>query len=232
MSRLFSGLTVSALILIGSASGAEQGTDSVRAQASCRTYASAYRVVTASMGITSTTNGTCTFNNSTVEGTCVNRYTDASGQSFTTTSVTTHATRGDVVDEVQVVPPRLLARGTTTTITGPNRSTTTATNTYDNQRRLLTTTAVESASGRRTTTTYTAWDRAGRPTAGSSVIVGGSTSHFTHTYDDAARTQTSTASGVTCTNTYDANGINRSGTCAGGSSTTTFTTLSTSQVCR
>ena len=224
MSRLFSGFAVSALVLIGSGPEAGQGTGSVGAP-SCRTYASAYRVVTNASGVTSTLNGSCTFNSSTVQGTCVNRYTDATGQSFTTTSVTTHATREDVVDEVKVVPPRLLARGTTTTIAGANRSTSTATNTYDSQRRLLTTTSVESGSGRTTTTRYTAWDTAGRPTAGTT-----GASSFTHVYNDAARTQTSMSSGVSCTNTFDANGNPVSGVCPG--SVSKWTIVSTAQICR
>jgi hypothetical protein len=181
--------------------------------------------------VTATTDGTCTFNNSSVEGTCVNRYTDTTGQSFTSTSVTRHATRGDVVDEVQVIPPKNLALSTTTTIVGTTSSKLTATNMYDGQRRITGTTATD-PKGRTTNTTYSAWDAAGRPTVGRSVVVGGATSNFTHAYDSRARTQTSTASGVVCTTTFDSNGINVSGTCAGGSSTTTFTTISTLQVCR
>ena len=198
---------------------------------SCRTYPTVYRVVTVAGPVTGTNEGTCTFNNATVEGTCVNNYTDTIGQSFTSTSVTRHATIGDVVDEVQVIPPLNLALGTTTTAVGTTNFTSTATNTHDGQKR-ITGTTVTDATGRTTTTTYSAWDAAGRPTAGQSVIVGGSTSNFTHAYDDAARTQTSIASGVTCITSYDENGINLSGTCAGGSSTVTFTTISTAEVCR
>jgi hypothetical protein len=197
---------------------------------SCRTGVATYRIVTTSASFTSTINGSCTFNPSTVEGTCTNNYTDTLGSSFTSVSVTRHATRGDVVDEVSVIPPLNRALGTTTTITGAGPTTTnTATLGQDGQRRLVSITAVSQPSGQTTTTTYTAWDSAGRPTAGT-VVGAGQPIGQTFSYDNASRTQTSASSGVTCTQTFDQNGNPSVGTCPG--STATMTVLTTQQICR
>jgi hypothetical protein len=78
-------------------------------------------------------------------------------------------------------------------------------------------------------TTYTAWDSSDRPTAATVTSAGG-TSQQSFTYDNATRTQTSTQSGVTCTQVFDQNGNPTLGTCPG--STSTFTMLSTQQICR
>lgn len=79
------------------------------------------------------------------------------------------------------------------------------------------------------TTTYTAWDSAGRPTAGSS----STGSQLAFTYDNATRTQVSTTvgSGVSCSQVFDQNGNPTTGTCTNGA-TTTFTTSTTIQACR
>ena len=84
----------------------------------CRTGLATYRIVTRGGGFTSTTEGSCSFDAATVEGTCTNDYSDGTGRRFRSVSVTRHATIADVVDEVSVNPPRQLARGTTTTVTG------------------------------------------------------------------------------------------------------------------
>jgi len=180
--------------------------------------------------VTSTTNGTCVFNATSVEGTCTNQYSDNFGQNFTSVSVTRHASRGDVVDEVAVIPPLNRSLSTTTTITGSINSVGTSTHTYDAQRRLVQTVSTTTQSGQATnaTTTYTAWDSAGRPTAGST---GGTQLSFS--YDNATRTQVSTTigSGVSCSQVFDSNGNPTTGTCTNGA-TTTFTTMTTVQVCR
>ncbi|MEQ1757560.1 MAG: hypothetical protein ABL986_04525 [Vicinamibacterales bacterium] len=202
------------------------------ASTSCRTGPATYRIVTASSQFTSTINGTCTFNNASVEGTCTNVYTDTIGTSFTSVSTTRHASRGDVVDEIAVIPPLNRALGTTTTVTGAGlNSTGTSVLTQDGQRRLATIVATSTSGGQTvtSTTTYSAWDSSGRPTAGT--ISGSGGGSVNYSYDNAARTQSSTQSGVTCTQTFDVNGIPTTGTCTNGV-TTTFTTLSTLQVCR
>jgi len=217
----------------GSGSSGSPGSGSTGGQTTaCRTGPATYRIVTTGGGVTSTTNGTCTFNTNTVEGTCTNQYSDSTGQTFTTVSTTRHATRGDVVDEVSVIPPRQRALGTTTTVTGGGLNTTgTSTLTYDAQRRPISIVATTTGSGQNvmSTTTYTAWDSAGRPTASTSM--GGSNS--TYSYDDATRTQVSTTvgSGVSCSQVFDVNGNPTVGTCTNGA-TSTLTMLSTLQVCR
>ena len=102
-----------------------------------------YRIVTTGGGVTSTINGTCTYDNNAVAGTCTNQYRDTTGQAFTSVSTTRHATRGDVVDEVSVIPPLQRSLGTTTTLTAvpstrraPPRSPTTRRNAlYPSSRR-------------------------------------------------------------------------------------------------
>jgi hypothetical protein len=147
-------------------------------------------------------------------------------------STTRHATRGDVVDEIAVVPPLQRSLSTTTTVSGGTSSTGTSTHSYDGQRRLTQTMATSQVAGQTvsSTTTYTAWDSAGRPTAGSTVVAGFTTA-INYTYDNATRTQSTTTNGVTCSQTFDANGIPTTGTCSNGASTT-FTTLTTLQICR
>jgi hypothetical protein len=197
---------------------------------SCRTGVSTYRIVTVGPSLTSTTNGSCTFNAATVEGTCTNNYSDTAGTVLTSVSVTRHTSRGDVVDEVSVIPPLNRALGTTTSVTGTTgNSTGTSTLSYDSQRRLVTIAAVSQPGGTTSTTTYTAWDSAGRPTAGTQVS-SGSTTAVTYAYNDSTRTQTIVSSGQTCTQTFDQNGNPSVGICGGATATTTV--LTTQQICR
>ena len=200
-------------------------------QESCRNGPGTYRVTTAGGGVTSSTNGSCEFDPTNIEGTCTNQYTDSSGQKFTSVSVTRHASRGDVVDEVSVIPPLTRSISTTTTISGSVKSVGTSTHTYDAQRRLLRTDSTTTQSGRTTksTTTYTAWDSAGRPTAGSN----SAGTRLSFTYDNATRTQVSTTvgSGVSCSQVFDQNGNPTTGTCTNGAKST-FTTMTTVKVCR
>jgi hypothetical protein len=90
----------------------------------------------------------------------------------------------------------------------PKTVTATLVNTYDARRRLVKDVGSDGP-GREATTTYTAWDAAGRPTAGATVSKG-SRGTLAIAYDNAARTMTTTISGgggrVTCTMTFDANG--------------------------
>jgi hypothetical protein len=104
---------------------------------------------------------------------------------------------------------------------------TTVTYTYDGQRRLKSMTSIGG------TTTYTAWDNAGRPTAGTSNGI-----TIANVYNDAARTltQTQTSNGGQSVNvqTFDANGIQLKvvNTDSNGTSTTTYNNTSTAQVCK
>jgi hypothetical protein len=209
----------------GTTTGATGGTQAT----ACRTGPGTYRIVTTGGGVTSTINGTCTYDNNAVAGTCTNLYSDTTGQAFTSVSTTRHPTRGDVVDEVSVIPPLQRALGTTTTLTGSAlNSTGTSTLTYDAQKRLISAVATTISAGQSvtSTTTYTAWDSAGRPTVASS-----SGSGTTYTYDNATRTQLTTTAGVSCSQVFDTNGNPTVGICSNGA-TSTLTMLSTLQVCR
>jgi hypothetical protein len=197
----------------------------------CRTGPASYRIVTTSSAVTSTIDGRCTFDPASVETTCTNLYSDTTGRRFTSVSVTRHRSRGDVVDEVAVVPPLTLALGTTTTVSGAGPGTTSAsTLTYDSRKRLVRTAAVTQPGSQTSTTAYTAWDTAGRPIAATITGAAGPIVTQTFSYDDATRTQSMTTAGVTCTQTFDEHGNPALGRCAGSTATTTV--LTTQQVCR
>ncbi len=211
-------------------SQAQTGQGSKGGAADCRTGIATYRIVAASPAVTSTIEGSCTFDEQAVEGTCTNLYSDTTGRRFTSISVTRHASGRDVVDEVSVNPPLNRALGTTTRVTGSGMNTSgTSTLTYDARRRLTGMTATAEPGGQTSTTTYTAWDPAGRPTAGT-VAAGRQSTVQAFTYDDAARMQSMTSSGVTCTQTFDRNGNPAVGRCGGSTATTTV--LTTQQICR
>jgi hypothetical protein len=199
--------------------------------ASCRTGVATYRLVTTSPGgLSSTVDGSCTLDQATVEGTCTNLYSDTAGQRFRSVSVTRHASRADVVDEVSVNPPLNLALGTTTTVSGVGLNTTSTTVlTYDARRRPTGMTAVQQPGAQTSTTVYTAWDAAGRATA-ATITAGRQGSAQTLSYNDATRTQSMTTGGVTCTQSFDENGNPAVSRCAGSTATTTV--LTTQQICR
>ena len=195
----------------------------------CRTGLATYRIVTVSPAGTSTVDGSCTFDHAAVEGTCTNLYSDTAGQRFRSVSVTRHASLADVVDEVSVNPPRNLALGTTTTVSGLGlNSTTTSVQTYDARRRPTGVTAVQQP-GATSTTVYTSRDAAGRPTA-ATITTGRQGGSQAFTYSDASRTQSLTSGGTTCTQTFDENGNPAVSRCAESMATTTV--LTTQQICR
>lgn len=209
---------------------AGQGAQGRGRSGACRTGLATYRIVTTAPAITSTADGSCTFDQAAVEGTCTNLYSDTTGRRFTSVSVTRHASRGDVVDEVSVNPPLNLALGTTTTVTGAGLNTTsTSALSYDSRRRLTGITAAPQPGGQASTTVYTAWDAAGRPTA-ATLTAGRQVTAQTISYDDGARTQSMTTNGVTCTQTFDGNGNPAVGRCGGSTAVTTV--LTTQQICR
>jgi len=220
----------------GRGSGSRAGTRSgpggtPSSSTSCRTGVATYRIVITSGAFTSTTNGSCTFNPATAEGTCTNVYTDTAGGSITSVSTTRNSSRGDVVDEVSVIPPLTLSTSTTSRILSGGTvpaSGGTATRTFSG-RRVLTQTNVPQPSGPTSTTTFTAWDSSDRPIAATTVTGQGSSQQL-FTYDNATRTQTMTQSGVTCSQAFDLNGNPTVGTCPGQTSTTTV--LTTQQICR
>jgi YD repeat-containing protein len=144
------------------------------------------------------------------------------------TTVVTYGSTSDFVDEISVIPPKVLASSQAISLSDACGGTTTnLVYAYDSQRRLL---RVVSSAG--DTTTYTAWDTSGRPTLGS-FSSGGTVSTA---YDSAGRTMTSTQSkgGVTSTivNTFDVNGILISAVDSGTGQTTTYTVTATEQICK
>ena len=196
----------------------------------CRAGLATYRIVTVSPAGTSTVDGSCTFDQAAVEGTCTNLYSDTAGQRFRSVSVTRHASLADVVDEVSVNPPRNLALGTTTTVSGLGlNTTTTSVQTYDARRRPAGVTAIQQPGAQPSTTVYTSWDAAGRPTA-ATITTGRQGGSQVLSYNDAARTQSMTSGGTTCTQTFDENGNPAVSRCAGSTATTTV--LTTQQICR
>ena len=148
-----------------------------------------------------------------------------------TTAVSTYRSTSDFVDEVGVIPTLTMQTSTTTTSGGGcDLGTRTVNYVYDSQRRL------KSSTTGSVVTTYTAWDSAGRPIAGS---YPGTT--IANTYNDSTRTWVKTeAGGVTgkgiwtTTVTYDANGAQTSVVIISGAitETTTFNTTATAQVCK
>jgi len=201
------------------------------APAACRTGLAIYRIVTKGPGgFTSTVEGSCTFDPAAVEGTCTNEYNDTRGGRYRTVSVTRHSTIADVVDEVSVNPPLQLSLGTTTTVTGAGaNSTNVSTAEYDAQKRLVSVVAESRPPGQRSVTTYATWDAAGRPTM-ATVLAGRQTSLISMSYDETRRSQSTTSNGITCTQTFDANGNPALGTCA--STTATTTVLTTQRICK
>jgi len=101
-------------------------------------------------------------------------YADSSGRKFSYTQVTSSRSEDDVLDEVSVLPPVTRSLGTTATSAIPFETV----NRYDAQRRLI---GITSQGGGATNViTSTAWDAAGRPTAGTNSTGG----PFTITYDE------------------------------------------------
>lgn len=184
----------------------------------------------------------CRFDKATSQSTCTNEYVDSVGTKTTTVSVTTFASLADAIDEVKVIAPLRLSTKIETKSSGPKvPSTTVVVNSYDAQRRLTKETITASTAGSYETT-YTAWDKNGRPTSGSTVFAKAPTTSLEMVYDDAARTVTSTtgtgAYRITCALVYDANGNPASTEChvpggaPGSMSRSKTTTTTTERICR
>jgi len=163
-----------------------------------------------------------------------------------TRTVVSYASLGDFLDEAQVIPPKTLATQLVFTmnsewsatdfpsfsvaagqpcITIPSR---TLKYSYDGQRRLS---GIEDVtSGGTATTTFLAWDQAGRPVSGTKrgPVLGGSfDGQVTISYNDSARTRTTTLSGslgtvVTIDTFSDKGYLNREET-RSGTSLSTYT---------
>jgi len=202
----------------------------------CRVMATAATTKSKGPGFSADTTTTCSYNRATNQSTCTNKYSDSLGTSTTTVSVTTFASLDDAIDEIGVIPPRRRSLRTDTTATGARGSAASSlANTYDEQNRLIQ--EVGESPGGTFTTTYTAWDEAGRPTAGKTVMRANINS-LTLAYDDKARTLTTTTDTggqrLACVLTFDANGSPTATSCKGPGGMTSSTTQSTAteKICR
>ena len=231
--RSIGAATVAAAIFVGCSDG-DSGTGP-SGSGTCRLFGTAYTTTSTGAGVTSTINGTCSFDRSTKQTTCTNRYADNLGASNTATVVTTYQSVEDLVDEVRVVPPLTLFTTLSSTVTGTTPSVGTRNNTFDAQRRIVGETGTTNSSSY--SRTYTAWDSAGRPTAATN-LSGGVAATQTYTYNDTTRalTQSVTILGATqtCTTTFDANGNPTGTVCptAAATTTTVNTTTSTQSICK
>lgn len=196
----------------------------------CRTYSTAASVQTTTSGSNIVFNAleSASFDTSTNKVTVQTKFANGAPCN---TAISNYNSVADFVDEVRVNPPIDRQTGNSSTSSGQcGTGSGSSTFTYDSQRRL---TAITSNLG--VVTTYSAWDPSGRPTTGS--LSNGTT--ITFVYDDAARTWTQTQVPATgtrsvSTETFDANGIPIKSVVVQGNvtTTTTFTTTSTAQVCR
>jgi hypothetical protein len=202
----------------------------------CRAMATAATTKSRGPGFSADTTTTCSYDTATNQSTCTNKYTDSLGTSTTTVSVTTFASLADAIDEIKVIPPRRRSLRTDTTATGARGSAASSlANTYDNENRLIQ--EVGESPGGTFTTTYTAWDEAGRPTAGKTVMRANINS-LTLAYDDKARTLTTTTDTggqrLVCVLTFDASGNPIATSCKGPGGMTSSTTqpTATEKICR
>jgi YD repeat-containing protein len=196
----------------------------------CRTYSTAASVQTTTSGTSVVFNAleSASFDASTNRVTVQTKFANGAPCN---TAIANYNSVADFVDEVRVNPPIDRQTGNSTTNSGQcGTGGGSATFTYDAQRRL---TKITNNLG--VVTSYSAWDASGRPTTGS--LVDGTT--ITFVYDDAARTWTQTqvpptAARSVSTETFDGNGIPIKSVVVQGNvtTTTTFTTTSTAQVCR
>ncbi len=154
--------------------------------------------------------------------------------SITVSGAPASSTASNVVWSTTIIPPVTLATGMTRS--GATAVPSTTTNSYDGQGHL--TTVVTTSLGATVTQSNTAWDRLGRPTAGT-MSNGVSTGTVSRVFDDAARTATTAIAYPTIssvlTEVFDANGIEVSAVqreSTGSVTTTTFTTTATAKACK
>lgn len=201
---------------------------------SCLTVATKqHSVQTFADGRVVTTDTSCAFQDP-ADVLCSDVFVDSEGGPGTGTQTTHFDAKADIIAEGAVNPPPTLALETTTVLTVSGTSfTTTATNSYDAHKRLAQTTITNPPPlGGESTLTYSDWDSAGRPTAGTESLGSGPSGPISFTYDDAAHTVKRNIPPNICTDTYDQNGIMTGEDCTGTTpSKTVVTTLATQQIC-
>lgn len=190
----------------------------------CRVYPTSVVNTTVSPGSTVTLTYTGAHDANTHKTTYNAKYSDKAGGTYSYTQVVTYPSTAAFVDEVRVIPPVTLSA--TTAATGGVSYV--LTHQYDAQGRL--TGSTNTTGDTKITITYTAWDSAGRPTAGSNSVTG----PLTIAYDDATRTATTKSSSGTQAQSYDVNGNPSTLVQTYGSSVfeTTTSVKSTARVCK
>jgi hypothetical protein len=203
------------------------------AASACRTVAAiSHSVQTFVTGVTVTSDTNCAHNTGTNDVVCHSNFVDSVGGPGEVTQTSRFASRSDIVDEGAANPPLSRSLGTTTVVSsGGFGITTTATNTYDDQKRLRSTAIAADLPQLASTTTFSAWDNAGRPTAG--MTSGAITFPVVYTYDNIMRTVIRNMGPNICTATHDANGIMIKEQCTGTTPSTTIVTVSaTAGICK
>ena len=207
----------------------------------CRSLATAFRTKTLHFTLSTTSFTTiteCTYDKGANKITCTTQRNDKRAKT-TTVSVTAFGSMADWIDEITVVPPRRRSTRTDTTMTDGKGSRTSASlvNSYDDHGRLIKEVADAPPGGDDFTATYTSWDEAGRPTAGTSEHRGWR-EKLTIAYDEEKRAKVTTAVSQgqrnTCKTTFDADGNPSSSSCRGQDGQTGFETkiTATERICR
>ena len=193
---------------------------------SCRRVASAFSSVSTTTlpngSIVSTVETTCAFVSGTRTLTCgVRNVTPGVCPNPGDSSMTEYGSVVDFIDEAAVVGRTRWTRRVSTTSASmlpPNCGVERRTlqndtiNQFDSQGRLVgaTFTASELSPSPKilqiTDVSYGSWDSQGRPTVDSGTVAGGPISMATTTYDDVARTETTTAPGLTIVVRFDPDG--------------------------
>ena len=195
----------------------------------CRTF-SAEEVRTASGATSGTIAQSCNFDLATTSRVCTIR-SRLSTNSFDLTFTDKYDSADDFVDEIKVVPPIARIRTQSRKYTSGSAPNATLVYDYDATRRQ--TRLSTNMGGNLLLTTYSAWDLKGRPTT---AIVSSRASTFTlqYSYDDVARTMTTTGSAYVQVDTYDADGnmIQEVSTGSGGKTTFAIKINKTAKVCK
>jgi hypothetical protein len=206
-------------LVVAACSGTSPASPSadLRTDVSCRRIASAFSTVVTQMdGSILTSETTCAFDAATRSVSCTTQKTTQGVCPGPDDSKTEYDSVADLIDEAAVVGRILWAHKVSTSSSsmrlpncGAERQTQNDTvNQFDSQRRLAgaTFTSRELSPSPRilgtpTVVSYGSWDSQGRPTVEIAPM-----SIATTTYDDVARTQTSTAPSLTIVNRFDADG--------------------------
>lgn len=195
----------------------------------CRTF-SADEVRTASGATIGTITQSCSFDAATTSRVCRMR-SRLTNTSFDLTYTDKYDSAADFVDEIRVVPP--IARIRTQSRRYSSGSAPNATLVYDYDGARRQTRLSTNMGGNLLLTTYSAWDPKGRPTT-ATVSSRASTFTLQYSYDDVARTMTTTGSAYVQVDTYDADGnmIQEVSTGSGGRTTYTIKINKTDKVCK